>query len=54
MEQCVLAVRFPFVNVVDRDTKNLIVNGDDKYLRELKCYKCGINTNNDLIAYHNL
>lgn len=31
---------------------NLIVNGDDKYLKRLNCYKCGINYNNDLIAYN--
>ena len=23
--------------------KNMIVNGDDKYLKKLKCFKCGIN-----------
>ncbi len=33
-------------------TNNLIVNGDDKYLKKLKCYKCGINDNNDLVAYN--
>ena len=32
--------------------KKLIVNGDDKYLKKLKCYKCGIDSNNDLIAYN--
>ena len=31
---------------------NLIVNGDDKYLKKLKCYKCGLNLYNDLIAYN--
>lgn len=31
---------------------NLIVNGDDKYLKKIKCYKCGIDTSNDLIAYN--
>lgn len=33
-------------------TKKLIVNGDDKYLKRLKQYKCGRNGNNDLIAYN--
>lgn len=32
--------------------KKVIVNGDDKYLKKLKCYKCGIKFNNDLIAYN--
>jgi UDP-N-acetylmuramoyl-tripeptide--D-alanyl-D-alanine ligase len=32
--------------------KKLIVNGDDKHLRRLKCYKCGTSSNNDLIAYN--
>lgn len=32
--------------------KNLIVNGDDKYLKKLDCYKCGLNDNNDLMAYN--
>lgn len=32
--------------------KKLIVNGDDKYLKRLKCFKCGINKNNDLKAYN--
>ena len=32
--------------------RDIIVNGDDKYLKKLKCYKCGINSNNDLIAYN--
>lgn len=31
---------------------NLIVCGDDKYLKKLDAYKCGINKNNDLIAYN--
>lgn len=30
----------------------LIVNGDDKYLKHVKAYKCGTKTNNDLIAYN--
>ena len=34
------------------NSNNLIINGDDKYLKKLKCYKCGINSNNDLIAYN--
>ena len=29
----------------------LIVNGDSKYLDKTKSYKCGVNYNNDLIAY---
>ena len=32
--------------------ENLIVNGDDKYLKRLKCFKCGCKKNNDLIAYN--
>ena len=32
--------------------KSMIVNGDDKYLKKLKCFKCGINKKNDLIAYN--
>ena len=31
--------------------KKLIVNGDDKYLKKLKCFKCGTKKNNDLKAY---
>lgn len=32
---------------------NLIVNGDDKYLKKIKnSFKCGRNYNNDLIAYN--
>lgn len=31
---------------------NLIVCGDDKYLKRLDAYKCGLNKNNDLIAYN--
>ncbi len=30
----------------------LIVNGDDKYLKKLKAFKCGKNCNNNLIAYN--
>lgn len=33
-------------------TKKIIVNGDDKYLKRLKQYKCGRGGNNDLIAYN--
>ena len=41
------------VSIIDgMKDKNLIVNGDDKYLKKLKCYKCGTNCNNDLIAYN--
>jgi len=32
--------------------EKLIANGDDKYLKKLNYYKCGINYNNDLIAYN--
>ena len=32
--------------------KKLIINGDDKYLSKVDGYKCGINKNNDLIAYN--
>lgn len=32
--------------------KNLIINGDDKYLKKLDYYKCGLDMNNDLIAYN--
>ena len=31
--------------------EKLIVNGDDKYLKKLDSFKCGINKNNDLKAY---
>lgn len=31
--------------------ENIIVNGDDRYLKKIKCYKCGIKKRNDLIAY---
>lgn len=30
----------------------LIVNGDDKYLKKVKAYKCGTKYNSDLIAYN--
>ncbi len=32
--------------------KELIVNGDDKYLKKLNGYKCGLNKKNDLRAYN--
>ena len=32
--------------------KKLIVNGDDKYLKKINCFKCGLNKNNDLKAYN--
>ena len=32
--------------------KNMIVNGDDKYLKKIKCFKCGLNKNNTLKAYN--
>jgi len=31
---------------------NLIVNGDDKYLKKIKCFKCGLNNSNNLKAYN--
>ena len=31
---------------------NIIVNGDDEYLKKLDYYKCGLNKNNNLIAYN--
>ena len=34
------------------ENKKIIINGDDKYLKKLKYYKCGINYNNDLMAYN--
>ncbi|MBQ9071857.1 MAG: UDP-N-acetylmuramoyl-tripeptide--D-alanyl-D-alanine ligase [Bacilli bacterium] len=34
------------------NNNNLIINGDDKYLKKLKYYKCGSNKNNDLRAYN--
>lgn len=40
-------------SVIDgMNNKKLIVNGDDKYLKKLKGYKCGIKKNNDLKAYN--
>lgn len=32
--------------------KKLILNGDDKYLKKINGYKCGLNKNNDLTAYN--
>ena len=32
--------------------KKLIVNGDDKYLKNIDCYKCGKGKNSDLKAYN--
>lgn len=32
--------------------KELIVNGDDKYLKKLDAYKCGLKDNNNLIAHN--
>lgn len=41
------------ISIMDgMNKKELIVNGDDKYLKKLKQYKCGRNSNNDLIAYN--
>lgn len=33
------------------ESDNLIVNGDSKFYKNKKYFKCGINNNNDLIAY---
>ena len=33
---------------------NLIVNGDDKYLKRLCSFKCGLNKNNDLPSNHDI
>lgn len=41
------------LSIKDGMTKEkIITNGDNKYLKKLKCYKCGINQNNNLIAYN--
>ena len=40
-----------FKEKISISNKNLIVCGDDKYLKKINAYKCGINKNNDLIAY---
>lgn len=41
------------ISVVDgMYNKKLIVNGDDKYLKKLNCFKCGKNKNNNLKAYN--
>ena len=34
------------------ENKKLILNGDDKYLKKVYGYKCGLNKNNDLKAYN--
>lgn len=34
------------------NNKNIIVNGDDKYLKKLSAYKCGISKKNNLVAYN--
>ena len=39
-----------FKEKLDIKNNTLIVNGDDKYLKRLKCFKCGFNKNNDLKA----
>ena len=41
-----------FKEKISISNKNLIVCGDDKYLKKLNAYRCGINKNNDLIAYN--
>lgn len=41
------------LSVIDgMNNKDLIVNGDDKYLKKLKYFKCGTKNNNDLKAYN--
>ena len=41
------------ISIVDgMDNKKLIVNGDDKYLKKLNYFKCGLNKNNNLKAYN--
>lgn len=40
------------LSIIDGMNNNeLIINGDDKYLKKLDYYKCGLNKNNNLIAY---
>lgn len=34
------------------NNKKLIVNGDDKYLKKLDSFKCGLNSRTDLMAYN--
>ena len=41
------------ISIVDgMYNKKLIVNGDDKYLKKVNFFKCGINKNNNLKAYN--
>lgn len=40
------------MEIVDGLNGILIVNGDNKFLKKTKGYKCGMNSNNDLIAYN--
>ena len=41
------------ISIVDgMYNKKLIVNGDDKYLKQLNYFKCGLNKNNNLKAYN--
>ena len=40
------------MEIKDGLKNELIVSGDDKYLKKSKSYKCGCNCNNDLIAYN--
>lgn len=41
------------MGIVDgMNEKKLIINGDDKYLKNLNYFKCGLNKNNDLKAYN--
>ena len=41
------------ISVIDgMYNKELIVNGDDKYLKRINAFKCGINEYNDLKAYN--
>lgn len=40
------------LSIIDGMNNNeLIINGDDRYLKKLNYYKCGLNKNNNLIAY---
>lgn len=41
------------ISIIDGMTdNNIIINGDDEYLKKLNYYKCGLNKNNNLIAYN--
>jgi len=41
------------LSIIDgMNNNNLILNGDDKYLKKISGFKCGLNKNNDLKAYN--